>query len=143
MTTEKPAQSGPLVVTAAIIRRGEEILIAQRKADSGFAPLMWEFPGGKLELFEKPEECLRREIREELNLDITVDQIFDVVSHVYRRPDGQRFHIILLCYFCTYRAGQIECLEVADAKWVRREELGDFPYAGADIPIVERLLGRN
>src|SRR3712207_4944430 len=87
----------PIVVTAAIIfenakfenevasLKGEtsRILIAKRLASSKVEAGKWEFPGGKLELFESPEACLAREIREELSLEIEVGELFDVVSHVY------------------------------------------------------------
>jgi 8-oxo-dGTP diphosphatase len=123
-------------VTAALIRRGDHILIAQRKPDAHQGGL-WEFPGGKLQFGEEPEAGLRREIREELDLDIQVGDIFTVVSHVY----GDR-HILLLAYWCTPEPGrEPRPVEVGDLAWVRPEEMSQYHFAPADIPIVARLQG--
>lgn len=122
-----------IVVTAAIIHNKGKLLIAQRKKDTDQA-LKWEFPGGKLEPGESPEHCLVREIKEELGLDITVEKIFDVVSHNY----GER-HIILLCYLCKLVGGRAQTLDCHAFRWVESDELMEYDFALADRPVVQRL----
>ncbi len=127
----------PIIVTAAIIRKGQTILIAQRQA-LGEHHLQWEFPGGKLELGETPEECLRREILEELNLEIKVLDIFKVVYHVYKSKT-----ILLLCYLCDLIGGEEMALACNDFQWVSLERIEDFSYVEADLPIVDKILKIN
>jgi 8-oxo-dGTP diphosphatase len=132
----------PLNVTAAIILRetpdGTRVLIARRKFDTFLEPGKWEFPGGKLEPFEHPKACLKREIREELALEIEVGEIFDLASHVYETPTGP-LQILLMIYLCTATSGDFKLIDVADARWIAPSELGNFEYAAADIAAVERL----
>ena len=132
-------------VAAAIIVRdtsaGVRILIAQRKSEASLEAGKWEFPGGKLEPLEHPEDCLRREIREELALEIEVDEIFDVASHIYQTASGP-VHILLLCYLCRTTQADFKLLDVADARWVAVAELGDFEYAAADVATVAKLIAR-
>jgi len=123
----------PLIVTAAIICRDGEILITRRpegKRQGG----LWEFPGGKLEGGESPAVCLCREIREELDLAIRVDALFDVVHHRYDWGA-----ILLLAYRCTPLAATIRNLQVAEHRWVAPEALADFPFLAADLPLIARL----
>lgn len=138
MQKSEGSRPRPLVVVAAVIRDGDKILIAQRASSSRFGAGQWEFPGGKLEFGETPEECLVREIKEELNLEIEVEKLFDVVSHVY--DDGAAaLHVIILGYFAKVVGGILEMREVADARWVRKNEFANFTFASADVPFVERL----
>lgn len=116
-----------LVVTAAIIERNSDILIAQRKAGTSQG-LLWEFPGGKVRFGEDPQACLAREIREELGADIEVGPLFSVVSHVY---DGDR-HIILIVYRCRLRAGEPRPLDCQAIAWIRPGQLREFDLAAAD-----------
>ena len=138
----------PLLVAAAIILRNEpaapagtttKILIAQRKADASAEGGKWEFPGGKVDPFEHPEATVVREIKEELDLDITVDRIFDVASHVYDHPTKGPGQIILICYLCGADSADFKLLDVADAKWVTVHELDRFQFAEADIGTVAKL----
>lgn len=123
-------------VTAALIRRSEQILIAQRKPGA-HQELLWEFPGGKVQFGERPEEGLSREIKEELGLTIRVDQLFSVESHVY----GDR-HILLLVYTCTPAPGEKpRALDVGDFAWVTPAEMANYRFAPADVPIVAKLQG--
>jgi len=122
-----------ILVAAAIIKHNDLILIAQRKENSDQS-LKWEFPGGKLEPGESPEQCLVREIHEELGLKIEVIKIFDVISHCY----GNR-HIILLCYLCSLTGGKAQTLDCHDFKWVETNELLSYDFAEADKPAVNKL----
>lgn len=139
MNQTSSSKERPVLVTAALIRDKDRILIAQRKADSSVEPSKWEFPGGKVEYGEHPEDCLIREIREELDLEIEVESLFDVTSHVYPLASG-RLHIVLLCYFCRTKSGELKKLDVQDAIWVQPLQLREFTYAAADIPVVEKFL---
>ncbi len=125
-----------LVVTAAIIKNEGRFLIAQRKRGS-HQEMKWEFPGGKVEKGEGPEACLMREIKEELGISIKVGDIFDVVSHIYE--DRQ---VILLCYLCSLEGGQPACIDCEDWKWVAPGEMKEYDFAPADIPVVNKLVGK-
>ena len=131
--------SQPLLVTAAIILDGRNrILLARRKADAKAEALKWEFPGGKVEAFEHPEECLKREIKEELDLEISVEGIFDVASHVFQMPSG-RSHIVLLVYLCRAASSEFRELDVEEARWIDGDEIDDFDFAAPDIPVVVKF----
>lgn len=123
------------VVTAAVVMDGGRVLLAQRKADANEA-LKWEFPGGKLEPGETPEECLVREIKEELAMDIKVEDIYEIVSHRY----GER-SILLLAYLCRRKGGDPVPRDCNDFHWVEVERLTDYDLADADIPIAVKLKG--
>ncbi|MGB9919231.1 MAG: (deoxy)nucleoside triphosphate pyrophosphohydrolase [Moorellales bacterium] len=125
----------PLIVTAAVIRRRDKVLVARRQ--QGHLSGKWEFPGGKLEPGESPEACLAREIKEELGLEVRVDEVFAVVYHRYETGP-----ILLLAYECTLADGswpETGLAPDAPAKWVSREELARLDLAPADVPIAEKL----
>jgi 8-oxo-dGTP diphosphatase len=126
-------------VVAAIIRRGNKILIAQRKKDSKLEPNRWEFPGGKLEFGEHPEEALKREIMEELNIRIKIRKLHTVLSHVYDFH-GKNLHIILLVFLADYASGELKNLDVQDSRWITRKQLRDFDFVSGDKPLIESLL---
>lgn len=132
----------PINVTAAIILRetpeGTRVLIARRKLDTSIEAGKWEFPGGKLEAFEHPQDGLAREIREELDLEIEVGDLFELASHIYE-VGGRRTHILLMCYLCRATTEVFTKLDVADARWVSAAELATFDFAAADIGVVAKL----
>ncbi len=136
MNTQSPPS--PVLVASAIIHEGERFLISRRLPDAKIEAGKWEFPGGKVEFGEHPEACLRREIREELNLEIEVESFYQLVSHVYT-ASPRLAHVVLLCYFARVTGGELQCLDVAEAKWVNRDELKDYDFAVADIPVVAKL----
>jgi 8-oxo-dGTP diphosphatase len=121
-------------VAAAIILRDERVLIAQRSVGDRLA-LKWEFPGGKLEPGETPEECLIREIGEELNLNITVSGHF--MTSFFRNDTGM---IELMAFLSEVQSGNMSLNVHADVRWVSLRELASFDFAPADIPIVHKLL---
>ena len=84
----------PLLVTAAIIEHEGKILLAKRKPDAPY-PLMWEFPGGKLEPLEDPRDCIVREVLEELGIDVKVERVYDVIYHRYPELAGFFYHFFL------------------------------------------------
>lgn len=124
----------PLVVTAAVIRNGDSVLITRRPEGKPHAG-MWEFPGGKLDGNESPRDCLRREILEELDLEVAVG---DILEAAYYRYDWGP--VLILAFECRPLAGQIRNLQVAEHRWVALEELSSFALLPADYPIVETLL---
>lgn len=124
----------PLIVTAAIICRHGRVLVTQRPATARHGGL-WEFPGGKLEADETPADALQRELREELDLPVTVESIFDVVHHRYDWGA-----VLILAYRCTPApAAQVRNLQVADHRWLLPDELAALPFLPADLPLIERL----
>jgi 8-oxo-dGTP diphosphatase len=128
-----------ILVVGAIIKKDNKILICQRKNDSKFGSLKWEFPGGKVEFGESPTDALKREIKEELDLEISVNNLFDVVSHVY--PNGA--HIVLITYFCSIIGGSIKKLEVNDFAFVETQSLSSFDFLTADLPLIKKLQNES
>ena len=121
-------------VTAAIIREGSRILICQRAADDECG-MLWEFPGGKLEYGETLEECIIREIREELELDIEVTDIF--TTSIYRF-DNNEIHFTV--YNARITGGSIRLNVHNAAQWIGAHELGGFEFMPADTGFVSKLI---
>lgn len=122
-----------LVVAAGVIERRGRILAAKRKKDAHLGGY-WEFPGGKLEPEESPEECLVRELREELGVVVAPGKILEAVFHRY--PEKS---VLLLFYACELREGEPEALDCDEVLWVPREALASLPWAPADVPFVTKL----
>lgn len=123
----------PLIVTAAIVAHQGRILVTQRPAAARHGGL-WEFPGGKLEAGETPAEALQRELREELNLPVTVGEIFDVVYHRYDWGA-----VLILAYRCTPVHTRVQNLQVAAHRWLSPDQLASLPFLPADRPLITRL----
>lgn len=121
------------IVAAAVILDGDRVLITQRKKGSN-QELKWEFPGGKVEDRENPEQCIIREIKEELNMDIVVQDIFKVVMHTYVDRS-----ILLLAYLCRHTGGDLIPLGCKDFSWISVSRLMQFDLAEADIPVAVKL----
>lgn len=122
----------PLPVIAAIIRQGNEVLLCQRK--EGALAGKWEFPGGKIENGETPEECLIREIEEELGITIEVDDIYQAVHSHYEHGD-----FLIIAYLATHVAGEISLRVHSDCAWVDVGKIEDYDLADANIPIAKSL----
>lgn len=121
-----------LVVTAAVVRRDGRVMLCRRRPGVHNA-LKWEFPGGKLEAGEGPEEALARELREELDLRVSVGRVEDVIF--YRYPDRD---VLLLFYDCRIVEGEPRPVDCSAIAWARPEELSGFDFAGADREYVRR-----
>lgn len=119
-------------VVASIIRRGNEIFATQR--GYGDYKDWWEFPGGKIEPGETPEEALKREIKEELATDITVDDFICTVEYDY--PE---FHLVMDCYWCSVVHGKLTLLEHEAAKWLPLNDLMQVRWLPADIEVIEEI----
>lgn len=127
-----------IIVVAAIIRNDQNQIFCARRKDFGELALKWEFPGGKIELGETHQEALIREIKEELELDITVQDQFITITHQYNT-----FHITMYNYYCTITRGKLVLNEHIEYKWLDLNELSSLDWAEADIPIVNELVKRG
>jgi 8-oxo-dGTP diphosphatase len=124
------------IVVAAIIKYGDKILCMQRNTNKhDYLSYKYEFPGGKVEVGESQEDALLREIKEELELDITVGNAFFTVEHEY--PD---FKITMHSYLCTSVTNEFILKEHVAFQWLSTTELESLDWAAADIPIVEKLM---
>lgn len=121
-----------LPVIAAIIRQDDQVLLCQRKI--GALAGKWEFPGGKLENGETPEECLVREIEEELGITIEVDDIYQAVHTQYEHGD-----FLIIGYLARHVEGEISLRVHSACAWVDMGRLMDYDLANANIPIAESL----
>ncbi len=124
-------------VAAALIRKNNCILVARRPVNDHLAGL-WEFPGGKIENGETPEECLYREILEELRVKIKVIGYFADSTYVYSTKS-----IHLLTFWAALIDGEVQALVHDEVKWVTLDELSALPFAPADIPIVKKIRGED
>jgi len=120
-------------VSAALIFRGGKLLITRRHAHSHLGGL-WEFPGGKREAHETYEQCLVREIREELGVEISVGALFEEISHAY--PEKS---VHLKFFVCQLLSGEPQPLDCAAVKWVDRSELEAHEFPAADAQLLEKL----
>jgi mutator protein MutT len=120
-------------VSAALIFRNGKLLITQRPAKAHLGGL-WEFPGGKREPDETFEQCLVREIREELGVEISVGELFESVTHVY--PEKT---VHLKFFACRLPGGEPQPLGCKAVKWVNKNELARFEFPAADAKLLEKL----
>lgn len=125
-----------LQVTAAIIRQDNNVLICQRAKDDD-AGLLWEFPGGKLEEGETLEQCIVREIKEELELDIRVKGIFTESEYYFSKPVHFTF------FEAEITGGIMKCNDHETAVWVSVSTLRDYDFLPADFPVVDLLLNED
>ena len=121
-------------VTAAVIERGGKVLIARRK--SPFMGHSWEFPGGKLEDNETLEECLKREIHEELGIDIAVGGLISSRKHVLNCQSA----IMLYAYHARYLSGDIVLNDHDEIAWVAPEDIQKYSFPDPDWQIVKDIL---
>ena len=124
-------------VVAAIIKstneKGKAIIFATQRGYGDFKG-GWEFPGGKIEPGETPEEALVREIREELDTKISVDSLLETVEYDY-----PNFHLSMKCYWCSVVSGDLVLKEHAAARWLSREELFDVEWLPADVGLIKKI----
>ena len=121
-------------VVAAIIRKGEKIFAIQR--GYGDWKDWWEFPGGKMEAGEMPEEALKREIREELSTEIRVDELISTVEYDY-----PKFHLTMHCYLCSLLTEALHLNEHEAARWLSKDELDCVNWLPADAELIGKLRG--
>ena len=119
-------------VVAAIISKDDRIFATQR--GYGEWKDWWEFPGGKIEQGETPEEALKREIREELSAEISIDQFLCTVDYDY-----PTFHLTMHCYLCSLQKESLRLNEHEAALWLTRDELNNVKWLPADLEIIEKI----
>jgi len=128
-----------LVVAAALVDAEGRVLIAQRPADKMLGGL-WEFPGGKVEPGESPETALIRELKEELDIDVTQDALtpFAFVSHGY-----EAFHLLMPLFLVTAWRGIPRAVEAPALAWAKPAALAAYPMPPADKPLLDRLIAHD
>lgn len=124
-------------VAAGLIQRDGRYLIARRKPGVHLGGL-WEFPGGKREAEESLEDCLRRELREELGIEVTQPVFYRVLRHAYPEKSVE-----LHFFRCSIRVGQARALDCEDLRWVAPEELRRFEFPAADRALIEELMAES
>ena len=119
-------------VVAAVIRKDDKIFATQR----GYGEFKdgWEFPGGKIEEGETPEQALTREIKEELDTEIQVGKLIDTIEYDY-----PKFHLSMDCFWCEIMQGGLELKEHEAARWLSKEELYSVDWLPADVGVVEKI----
>jgi mutator protein MutT len=122
-----------IIVVAAIIHRHQHILLTKRPADVHL-PNLWEFPGGKVEAGESLEAALRRELREELDIEANVADEFFTTTHHYPTKS-----IELHFFNCSIASGEPRAVEVAECRWVKPADLHAYEFPEADRELLERL----
>ena len=125
-----------LVVACALIDRDGRVLIAQRPEGKGMAGL-WEFPGGKVEAGERPEQSLIRELHEELGITVKEACLAPLTFASYGYED---FHLLMPLYVCRRWEGVVQATEHKALKWVRPQALRDYPMPPADEPLIPALI---
>lgn len=136
-----PAQpkipSKKIQVSAAVIQRNGKVYIQQRPP-GGLMAGLWEFPGGKVEKNESPEDCLLREIREELGVRVSIREKLMVVKHSYTQ-----FRVTLHVFVCRLPSGRIQTTSCDQWKWVNASELDSYPFPAANVKIIKDLKSRE
>lgn len=128
--------SGPIIVVAGLISKAktEPPFLVSRRLPEAHLGGYWEFPGGKLESGESPEAALRREIKEELDIEAEIGEIFAVGHHEYPTKT-----VLLLVYRARLVSGTPRCKEVAEFAWLDAQQVADLDLPPADAPVLERL----
>ena len=121
-------------VTAAILEKDGKILIAKRKTGDKLFAGLWEFPGGKVEEGETPEECMARELKEELDIEVEVGEL--ITSNKHKYPHGI---FELLAYRVKHVSGEMVLNDHKEIKWVTADEMSNYEFPPADLPIIKEL----
>ena len=120
-------------VIKAVNKNGEDIIFATQRGYGEFKD-GWEFPGGKIEEGETPQEALKREIMEELDTEISVGELIDTIEYDY-----PTFHLSMDCVWCEVIKGNLVLKEAEDAKWLKKNELDKVDWLPADVELIGKI----
>jgi A/G-specific adenine glycosylase len=122
-------------IGVAVIWDSQGQILIDRRKQEGLLGGLWEFPGGKIEAGESVEDCIRREIQEELGINIEVGDRLITIDHTY-----SHFRVSLHVHYCKHLSGDPQPLECDEVRWVRPEELEQYPFPKANVQIIEAIL---
>ena len=120
-------------VIKAVNKNGEDIIFETQRGYGEFKD-GWEFPGGKIEEGETPQEALKREIMEELDTEISVGELIDTIEYDY-----PTFHLSMDCFWCEVIKGNLVLKEAEDAKWLKKNELDKVDWLPADVELIGKI----
>ncbi|MFP4298310.1 MAG: A/G-specific adenine glycosylase [Spirulinaceae cyanobacterium] len=121
-------------IGVAVIRDEKGKILIDRRLEEGLLGGLWEFPGGKIEPGETIQDCIKREIKEEIGIDIAVEDHLITINHAYTH-----FKITLNVYYCRHLAGEPQTIECQEIRWVTLDEIDQFPFPKANTRIIEAL----
>ena len=121
-------------VVAAVIKSGDKVFAAQR--GYGDYKGWWEFPGGKIEAGETPEEALKREIVEELDTEIAVGELIETIEYDY-----PKFHLSMDCFWCEVTKGDLVLKEHLDSKWLDKDNIDSVKWLPSAVTLIEKIRG--
>ena len=124
-------------VVAALVERDGRYLITQRR-ETAVLPLLWDFPGGRVEDGENDEAALAREVAERLGASVEVGQLISFVNHPY-----EKYAVDLFLYECTLLSGELHCRAVKDYAWVTSKEMESYSFTPVDEASMSKLLGES
>ena len=120
-------------VIKAVNKNGDPVVFATQRGYGNFKD-GWEFPGGKIEEGETPQAALKREIREELDTEISVGELIDTIEYDY-----PTFHLSMDCFWCEVVAGHLELKEAEAAKWLTKDQLDSVAWLPADVTLIDKI----
>lgn len=121
-------------IGVAVIRDDRDLILIDRRLAKGLLGGFWEFPGGKIEGNETVQECIKREILEEIGIDIAIDSHLITIDHTY-----SHFRVNLQVYNCRYLSGQARAIECEEIRWVTIQELDNYTFPAANQEIIRAL----
>ena len=121
-------------IGVAVIRDDRDLILIDRRLAKGLFGGFWEFPGGKIEGNETVQECIKREILEEIGIEIAVDSHLITIDHTY-----SHFRVNLQVYNCRYLSGQARAIECEEIRWVTIQELDNYTFPAANQEIIRAL----
>jgi len=121
-------------IGVAVIRDDRDLILIDRRLDKGLLGGFWEFPGGKIEGNETVQECIKREVLEEIGIEIAVDSHLITIDHTY-----SHFRVNLQVYNCRYLSGEARAIECEEIRWVTIEELDNYTFPAANQEIIRAL----
>ncbi|MEL4897001.1 8-oxo-dGTP diphosphatase MutT [Crocosphaera sp. Alani8] len=125
-------------IGVAVIYNDAGLILIDRRLDKGSLGGLWEFPGGKIEQGETVEDCIKREIKEEIDIEIEVGENLVNLNHDYTD-----FKVTLYVHICRYLTGEPKPIECQEIRWVRLEEIEQFSFPKANAKIIEMLKNLN